>query len=68
MNSIIQFVVRLETAFSSKQQATTNASQVTDPININTSFSLNGNPKPDVMDHENILPATVGETVLQKEN
>jgi hypothetical protein len=68
MNNIIQFLVRLVTASSSKQQATTNASHPTNPININTNFSLNGNPKPDVMDHENILPVTVGERVLEKEN
>lgn len=53
------------TASSSKQQATTNESHVTKPININTHFSLKGNPKPDVMDHENKLPATVGDMPLK---
>ena len=48
------------------KQAQTSASQVTNPININTNFSLKGNPKPDAMDHENKLPAIVGEIALKK--
>ena len=29
-------------------------------------FSLNGKPKPEVMDHENQLPANVGFIALEK--
>ena len=50
----------------SKQQAATNAIQTTNPVYINTNFSLNGKPKPDEIDHENKLPATVGETDLER--
>ena len=56
---------RLVTASSSKKQARTNESHDTKPINMNTHFSLKGNPKPDVMDHENRLPATVGDIALK---
>ena len=61
MKSKIRITVSL-----SKQQALSSASQVTNPININTNFSLNGKPQPEVMSHENKLPANVGDIALEK--
>ena len=45
----------------------TRENQNTAPMKINTHFSLNGNPRFDVTDHEKILPATVGAIALLKQ-
>ena len=35
------------------------------PRKMKTNFSLNGKLRPDVIDHENILPETVGDIALK---